>query len=811
MELTKFQKVTLEKIKAGKSLILIAPTGLGKTLAVTADLQDHFHKIIYATPLRALGNDIKRTIDGYKRNNQPISTVIHHGDAQDSNLFTEEVVITTYDQVVCAVPGLPLSLPLKAGHAIAGATLLSRLIFDEGHLAWGISKQALSILLGILSFRRKIGVQTILMTATLPKYVAERIAKEFEMELLIIGEDELENDEALKLRNENRQVKIDKLPINNRVNNETINNYESLIQKLLNGETKKIYFANTVERLQFIYDELKKKRHNYEIIVLHNRMPKSWRKTVEEETKKYFGKSGEDKKVILLTNQVAEAGLDISAPMVISDPAPVDTLIQRAGRCARWFRDTPVNGDFFVITSTNELIKNELSSPYDFEYIKITLRNLPENKMLSWEVERKWIESSFMRGESEAVKLLERNIAETSFALNLFDRAAQEKNPGEIAGVFRDVLSVNVAVATPEDLNLNPVSFDFENAVSPLQEKLGSAKMPETSSISLRRAYALRSKAEGKAAVIRYVNDGYIIQNADYIKPDDLLVLPSTIAYLHKEKGLCFKDKEEEINFDSITFFKESNWLDVDKNVRIEFSSGAGYQNLKEHTFNVMDNCLKLLKSNSYRSILIKILKKLEPNRDAEVLADVITQLIYLSAGFHDLGKANKKWQQKIREIDNQISKDELVGRSHSQKNNSKRIRLPPHTPPGYSAFIKTAELLLGKSDEFDYLIKSIALASARHHSSLMNPSSLKGKYCFEPVTTKSVEFITEVLNKADIPESVKEKAEGILSAGNCLPSKDEVPLMFPNNDLFPIYALAGRAILLADREDASGTEQQWT
>jgi hypothetical protein len=65
-----------------------------------------------------------------------------------------EVVVTTYDQIVCAVPGLPLSLPLSAGHAVAGALLMSRLVIDEVHLAWSISPDILTILLGILEFRQ---------------------------------------------------------------------------------------------------------------------------------------------------------------------------------------------------------------------------------------------------------------------------------------------------------------------------------------------------------------------------------------------------------------------------------------------------------------------------------------------------------------------------------------------------------------------------------------------------------------------------------------------------------------------------------
>lgn len=246
MELSIFQQITLSKVREGKSVLLIAPTGLGKTLAVTADLKERYQKTIYATPLRALGNDILREIKSFERKNgKRITSVIHHGDIQDSNLFTEEVVVTTYDQIVCAVPGLPLSLPLKAGHAIAGATLLSRLIFDEGHLTWGISKDALSILLGVISFRKRLGIPTILMTATLPKAVAEKIAHEYEMELLVAGEEALIDDEALQLRNLNRKVIVSRLSVAKK----GILDFSILAERLITTDSgiKKIYFGNTVD------------------------------------------------------------------------------------------------------------------------------------------------------------------------------------------------------------------------------------------------------------------------------------------------------------------------------------------------------------------------------------------------------------------------------------------------------------------------------------------------------------------------------------------------------------------------------------
>src|SRR5260370_42420692 len=103
-----FQARTRELLKANKSLLLFAPTGVGKTRAVTADLEEKPTEIIYAVPVRALGIGIRDEISELSRNGTPIEPKIHHGDTQESLLFGEEVVVTTYDQVVCGTPGLPL-------------------------------------------------------------------------------------------------------------------------------------------------------------------------------------------------------------------------------------------------------------------------------------------------------------------------------------------------------------------------------------------------------------------------------------------------------------------------------------------------------------------------------------------------------------------------------------------------------------------------------------------------------------------------------------------------------------------------------
>jgi CRISPR-associated helicase Cas3 len=788
---TLFQSKVQDLARKGESILLVAPTGLGKTFAATGDLEERFCKTIYAVPLRALCSGIQNEIAEYRRSGKKIEPVIHHGDNQESLLFGEEAIITTYDQVVCGVPGLPLSLPLKAGHAVAGALLMSRLILDEAHLAWGISDKALSILMGIVEFRQSLGLQTILFTATLPLKVATLISERLRLKLVIAGEEALAHDEGLKLRDSNREVTLSflQMKITATAASKELD-HTPLDERLINAEGKRIYFANTVDRIQATYDRLVKSGFDPEkIIVLHNRMPRSCRTSAEAQVHKRFGKVIEGGDWLLLTNQVAEAGLDISAPLVVSDPAPVDTLVQRAGRCARWFREGKTEGEFQVIKASKNLIddrKKGLALPYQSELVEAALDSFPKDT-LTWETERRWVNKAWGGEEERAMEAVNRALNETAFALNLFDRAAQQHQPGKVADAFREILSVEVAI-------------DENNDVQTLQKRADLGELPETSSVSLRRAWVLLRESKGLAIVLRYEEGDLQVKKADYVQVGDTLIVPASVAHLHRRKGLCFGVATKSDGEISLS----STWQHQTKAGHSLIREGGRRQGLFEHVQGVMDGTYeKLTYPGSYRDALEKILQSLEPEKPPEGLADTIAQLSKLAAGFHDLGKADKEWQAKAREIDPQHP-EPLIGRTLKIEGRIGR----PHTPPGYSATVEATGMLLGSLGSAEFLVRAIALAAARHHSSLLNPA-LVG-YQFEP-HQDAVEFVRSVLLHAGVPQSVVDRSHEILDAARVIPERDAVPLLLPNDDLFPIYALVGRAILMADRENAAaGNLEVW-
>jgi len=100
-------------------------------------------------------------------------------------------------------------------------------------------------------------------------------------------------------------------------------------------------FRNTVARSQQTYDEMLKYFANedieVEVLLLHSRFIGLDRAVKEQKLNTYLGKeySKRPKRLIVVGTQVMEQSLDIDFDESISDIAPIDSLLQRAGRTHR--------------------------------------------------------------------------------------------------------------------------------------------------------------------------------------------------------------------------------------------------------------------------------------------------------------------------------------------------------------------------------------------------------------------------------------------------------------------------------------------
>ena len=102
--------------------------------------------------------------------------------------------------------------------------------------------------------------------------------------------------------------------------------------------------VNTVDRAQQLYSALRQTlEDDTQLILFHARYPAADRDTREQGVLDRFGKDSKQRPLrgLLIATQVAEQSLDLDFDFMLTDLAPVDLILQRAGRLHRHPRPRP--------------------------------------------------------------------------------------------------------------------------------------------------------------------------------------------------------------------------------------------------------------------------------------------------------------------------------------------------------------------------------------------------------------------------------------------------------------------------------------
>jgi len=132
------------------------------------------------------------------------------------------------------------------------------------------------------------------------------------------------------------------------------------IKHAKNGEVV-LYISNTIKTAQGLYARIKniKDSDGIEVGLLHSRYPLNVRKELEDYWLKKLGKNQTNRKpCILVATQVIEQSVDIDSDYIITEYAPSDNLIQRAGRLWRHNRPRPKSCQCIM-----NIIMPDLSNP----------------------------------------------------------------------------------------------------------------------------------------------------------------------------------------------------------------------------------------------------------------------------------------------------------------------------------------------------------------------------------------------------------------------------------------------------------------
>jgi CRISPR-associated endonuclease/helicase Cas3 len=366
-------------------LMIESPTGSGKTEAAlyAADTWLHSQRgrgIYIAMPTQATSNQMyKRTKDFLVKRYVDETTLnfhlVHSGALLDDRdmMQTEDIYDDDQNSLEGRVRAEAWFLPRKRtllapfGVGTVDQALISVLqtrhffvrmfglqnkaiVFDEVH---AYDTYMSELFKRLLMWLRHIGVSVILLSATLPERTRRELAAAY------LGEKNVEVPSAeyprltIASREGVQSIQLE-TPSSRTIQLEWIDtDAKKIIEKLRSAVRDggcAAVICNRVQRAQDVYKEIKAAGlvPEEDLILFHARFPFQWRKEIEDKVLDKFGKGrnsdknpNRPKKAIVVATQVIEQSLDLDFDYLISDLAPIDLLIQRAGRLHRHPQNDP--------------------------------------------------------------------------------------------------------------------------------------------------------------------------------------------------------------------------------------------------------------------------------------------------------------------------------------------------------------------------------------------------------------------------------------------------------------------------------------
>ena len=262
-----------------------------------------------------------------------------------------DVGVGTIDQGLMAV------LPSK--HQSLRLLGLSRnvLIVDEVH---AYDPYMHTLLCTLLRFHAALGGSAILLSATLPIKHRQELVNSFSQGLE--GKQHTLNEKSYPLITHSTANCIFETPLKTRegtqrkVAVEFFDDISDVEKSLVDAAEKgncACWIRNTVDDAVDAYNSLSSKLGSENVLLFHARFAMGERLKIEKKVLDTFGKDSTDtirSGRILVATQVVEQSLDLDFDYMVSDLAPIDLIIQRAGRLHRHSRKercgTPTLGIF---------------------------------------------------------------------------------------------------------------------------------------------------------------------------------------------------------------------------------------------------------------------------------------------------------------------------------------------------------------------------------------------------------------------------------------------------------------------------------
>jgi len=402
LDKSEFHKYIYEKKEFKENILLELPTGFGKTfLGLGYALKTKRSKIFYTLPVTTIIEDVyENSLKKYIDENQLewytskylVLKSLKKGDLEETEYlearyFEKPIIVTTLDQLLFAFLGVD-RYPLKVA-----SLYNSCIILDEPQL---YSPLMLFLFSEFLK-DYKDDLNIIIMTATLPDFLKEKV-KEFFVE-------PFDQDITKKVFARFNRVYIDTSYLGFAILNPDL-------RDLLSQGKKVAFIFNTVEKAQNFYKSLPEDFPKY---LFHARYIYKDRINKLMELKNRLNKEP----IVVISTQAIEAGVNVSFDVMFRELAPLDSIIQSAGRVNR-FNENQQVCPVFIFGCEDDYL------PYKKEQLKITkeiLMNLKINSELDLfnSLREYWgkIENYLCSDREKANKLYEAVKKLSPFSINL--------------------------------------------------------------------------------------------------------------------------------------------------------------------------------------------------------------------------------------------------------------------------------------------------------------------------------------------------------------------------------------------------------
>lgn len=367
----------------------------------------HFYQLEDALEKQAERND---------SNSEGLTKSLHLMDI--SRQFAMPITISTADQLFTA------AFKYRGYEKIYATLSYSKVIIDE---IQSYDPEIVAVILKGLQEVVALGGRFCLMTATLPPLYKEHLIK-------------LPNTAYFERISSDKKHRLKLIDAN------ITENIELIIDAALKYD-KVLVIVNTVKKAQQVFEEIKKytqlKKLSIPTYLLHSAFTYGDRREKEKDI------LAANCNGIWITTQLVEASLDIDFPVLFTELATIDSLIQRMGRVLRRCRGEIGTPFFYKEETPNVYIFKNASGIgyiYDKEIVSASLNHLYNfnEKLFGEEDKQSVVEKIFSRDNLKGTKYLKK--FDTS--LRLLENGFEADNKRDAQELFRKISNMTVIPVT---------------------------------------------------------------------------------------------------------------------------------------------------------------------------------------------------------------------------------------------------------------------------------------------------------------------------------------------------------------------------